>query len=80
MCFCGSVCQCLLSIFANEIEKHFRDLLMFIQNCHAAFFLHNNLFDYKVNHSHPLTLRLNYPAMTGSPQSVFAHWHLCVLC
>ena len=28
-----------------------------------VFLLQNNLFDYKVNHSHPLTPRLNYPAL-----------------
>lgn len=29
----------------------------------SVFLLQNNLFDYKVNHSHPLTPRLNYPTI-----------------
>lgn len=63
----------LSQVFGNELRKGFHGAAEVDSKLSfwGLFVCRNSLFDYKVNQSHPLTLRLNYPATTESPQSVF---------
>lgn len=64
VCVCCPVCVFVwCSEFLLMRWKTFHGVVdVDLKLSHLVFLLQNNLFDYKVNHLHPLTPRLNYPA------------------